>query len=254
MKICHNIFVGLLFITLLSSVYADNSITRVACPKDYYIAKCGNYTLGTKWLVNESTPNYPDGYDYRHLFTDSTNKNISNFYKFFKTESTINNNYSSKYMPKYEATTDIIYKTEYNGDEKRAINSTYTEQAKEIFNTFCVIQSSGTLNVECEPCPGDGKTLEESKIKLDPQNETIDGTTTTSYKINLAGSTVNTYADCYQDTFVDEKGTYFYPASTGSDDKQKCLYGEEIQGDYLQWLYFRIDTSNLHWWGTNTLP
>lgn len=188
---------------------------QTLCSKGSYIAKCGDYSVGTNWLKGYSktgTKTYTDGTTTKEItftqktpnyfdYSDNANEvNLMNLKKFFDGISDIS------YTQGSISTEERIQKTEFPGTANGRVG--YVPVRDEILSTFC---NPNDVTIKCAKCPGNG-TVEESTFN----------TTLSKWEH------FNTIASCYMTEYTDFTGTFIYVQDTSDQEKVNCYFIDDF--------------------------
>ena len=189
----------------------------VICPKNQYVAKCGDVVIGTNIL--RGTPE--DNFDY---YDRSGQNNIENLHRFFSAESS-------------DAPADRILTYTKNGAVHNVDYHIYRDQRNHFLNAYCDPSGQSASFFTCAPCPNGGITASVSSVA--PLS-------------NSLSWTFHTFADCYKDKFTDASGTYQYRNENNNVNVKQCRHTTEIKGTVLTGGYWdeelatqSINNSNL---------
>ncbi len=145
-------------------VYHANSFaeTTIICPKNKYLASCGNYAIGTNWLkptrINDiTTENY---------YSSDTNDNMKNLRIFFDNDENASIEFTNS--------TDTFAYAKYSADRNKLLSA------------FC---DGENITRKCADCPNGGTTTEAS-------TKTTDDTNGTTWHVN---SIANCYKQEFSD-------------------------------------------------------
>lgn len=180
--------------TLCNAMAAQEPIQL--CPRGYYVAKCGDYTIGTNLLKGYmiGTDQSPDYYDY------ANQRNLDNLRKFFAGEEAF------RYRTK---TTHTVIEVSPTGSDG------YLQHRDALLSTIC-----NTTDITCTKCP-EGGTVDASVMYLDTDNN------------SPVDWEFHSKSDCYMKEFSDSTGVFEYVASESATQSQNCYYSIETTGSTL---------------------
>lgn len=227
--------------------YTGSAQKKTICPSGSYVQKCGDYTIGYEWIKAASE-------------TSGSSENNNNF-------DLITNNSNNQYGTSdyFEQMRTFFAGTQTKTTDGTADTSTVKDIRNAMLNAYC---DPNSASFTCATCPNNAKIDESSvyvvqkcykQVLIYPDDDLLCCTTDTSTNClaentSLPTSTTNDYigcsrtrnvncyyeiapepnwqfhtiADCYENEFDDDTGTFVYlpeGASTGSD---KCYYGNTV--------------------------